>query len=891
MAVSLIFLKDLLTGETGGGTFALTNVTNYPTTFGDWNDGNDVTITSPADLPYVFDAYLPSYDTAINFENARGGIYTFTYCVTGCTTACTSVDLTVVEVPVVGAIPAITRCGVNGVYGSTSVCYTGEVTRNSDGGAYNTTLLPLTWSKDAWTATGNCVSIPNTVTPGLITITATSLTGACVGTYQVSLIQSNVYAGNTATKKLCIDKHQLEVYKNTPGGGVNIGVVNLDTELFTGTGESVPPGAMKTWTLISGPSAIPFTTNNKADFRNALIGNYVFRKTVTLNGCTHSTDYNVIMKFCTTGDQVAKINTVCKLNTTFTMINDYASFFNSTFNPIVTGGCWIYLNGTTQLDIEINGIPYTNYNTLDKFPYNAIVKITSQGKYEFEFDTAGGGSNPGGCVATSVNAECDCDYFSTFNSSGTYVIDTTVAAPDAGTSKFYPIGCGTRQVSLFAKHNELNGGTLAGGGVWTYEAVQLPITFLVNGVSTTFTSYGQVVPGGSDPLIDLSGLPNPLNVQFKYTVTNSCGTDDSNFTINITCNNCNKVVNTTMNTSTCDYNLSIVNPSTFATDTALWELVTNQSYINFKAIKRLTGSCGSLDQLQNYTVPIRLSQSTGTMNAGGRLTSIKLVGSSPNETKVITLTPSTYLSGCPGVPNVNAAHLTLGGAATSSHNIAIRNQIRHAIYANFSGTTSTSASVNVEVTLSSGGIYQIKVTTNPKHASAARWVSLPTVAGEIKYIPTAAGAETTITSIEASTGLTEDIDYGIVSPCGKSLKKTFSPALPFPINLGASTPTNLVLSASIQALTQIVKDDTVLTSTCKAFNFATTVTPPCGTTPAYSYKVNGVALPETTATFTRKPFPDAECNPFNSGATQSLETTVSSCDGCPPYIVTPLTFC
>ncbi len=47
-------------------------------------------------------------------------------------------------------------------------------------------------------------------------------------------------------------------------------------------------------------------------------------------------------------------------------------------------------------------------------------------------------------------------------------------------------------------------------------------------------------------------------------------------------------------------------------------------------------------------------------------------------------------------------------------------------------------------------------------------------------------------------------------------------------------------------------------------------------------------IPDTTATFNRRTSL-TECNPFNSGLSESLETTVV-CDGC-TYVKTPLTFC
>lgn len=106
------------------------------------------------------------------------------------------------------------------------------------------------------------------------------------------------------------------------------------------------------------------------------------------------------------------------------------------------------------------------------------------------------------------------------------------------------------------------------------------------------------------------------------------------------------------------------------------------------------------------------------------------------------------------------------------------------------------------------------------------------------------------------------------------------------INVSTSTMTNLVPLVTDYTITPI--DPLNQTLTCSVWTFSTSITPTCTGTPTYSYKVGGVTIPDTTASFTRKTIP-TECNPFNSGLSQSLETTVV-CDGC-TYVKTPLTFC
>lgn len=110
-----------------------------------------------------------------------------------------------------------------------------------------------------------------------------------------------------------------------------------------------------------------------------------------------------------------------------------------------------------------------------------------------------------------------------------------------------------------------------------------------------------------------------------------------------------------------------------------------------------------------------------------------------------------------------------------------------------------------------------------------------------------------------------------------------------PLNLILSTSFNYVFTSNIINYIPITTSFTKLTSTCKQFEFNTTISPSCTSTPVYSYKVGGSSIPETTAMFIKKPYPDNECNPFNSGLSQSLETTVV-CDGC-TYVKTPITFC
>lgn len=915
--MTTVVLKDLLSGETSGGTFVLTNVTNYPTSFIDIGSGNTITISSSADLPRIMSDTSPSYDTILNMTNARGGVYTFEYCVSGCTNACTSVDLTIIEKPILGVNPSITRCGVNGVYGSVSACFSGGITRFSDSAPYTEELMSLTWTKGAWTATGNCVSIPNTVTPGAITVRATTADGTCYGETTVTLIQSNVYAGNPRVNpiKLCLDKHQIEVYKNTPGGGVDIARVRLDTDLsypyspglFTGNGEVIPPGAIKTWTQISGPSVVPLVTSDVADFKNALIGNYTFRRTVTLGSCSHYQDYNIIVKFCTLGNQVSKVNTYCKHNVTFTMINEYVSLFNPDYNPISTGGCWIYLGSNgPDLDIEINGTVYTNYTTGSRFPYNAIVRITSQGTYDFEFDDAAGGSNPGGCVAASPYDVCDCDYFATFNSSGTFVIDTNTGAPLAGVSKFYAIGCGTRQVSLFSKFNELNGGTVTAGGVWTYEAVQLPITFKVDGVNTTFTSYGQVVPG-TDPLVDLTGLPNPLNVQFKYTVTNACGTANKNFTINITCNECTKTIDTTVTTTDCISNLSIVKPVSFTPN--MYSLVTtnNQKEVTGKVLARVTDCDGAIVDTpinargNTLVYGIKIGNFvTGAYEypKGSYLKTLTLENNS-GVVKTLNLDPysTPYLTGCTGGLAISPIDLCYSHETRFVYAAKLKKLLQNAICAEFSGAVIGTnydlkqIVVNTNLGFNNGFVH---IEFYAKHNPTGQWISLNTTTANatwsrgVNTCPSPNNHQTEFNVAKYEIPSEIDWNAACTNYCGSFNKFITGYGIPGIINVGTSTPFSINLNLTETPVVDVAYPQEVTSLTCKKWTFNTTISPACTGSAIYSYKVGGSAIPETTASFIKKT-KAIECNPFNTNANQLFETTVV-CDGC-TYTKTPLIFC
>ena len=235
--MATVILKNLVTGETSGGVFTLTSITNanYPTTIYDVNLGSNVTFNSAADLPYSFTAGTP-YDAIITtLSTTKAGTYNIEYCVSNCgNIECSSSSITMVEKPIMGSTPTIYRCGINGVYGSVTACYLGSITKTSDGTPYTDPLTNLSWTAltGLWTGSGNCVTIPNTVPETAILIQTQSVTGSCSTNTTVNLVNKNIFAGNTQTKKLCLDKHQIEVYKNTPGGGADIALINLDTNLF-----------------------------------------------------------------------------------------------------------------------------------------------------------------------------------------------------------------------------------------------------------------------------------------------------------------------------------------------------------------------------------------------------------------------------------------------------------------------------------------------------------------------------------------------------------------------------------------------------------------------------------------------------------------------------------
>ena len=894
--MAIVQLSTLFSGETGGGTFTLTNISNvvYPTTITDGNFG-DITLNSAADLPYVFtNGYFALFGYDIN---ARGGVYDIEYCVSGCNgLSCSTTNITMVEDFIASGTPNVERCGVNGVYGSVTACYLGAVTNVYDGLPYSGTLSTLTWISYVTglvIGTGPCITIPNTVPAGTVGILIGPTQGGCaIETITFELINKNIYAGTNASKKLCLDKHQIEVYKNTVGGS-GTGLVNLRTELGLTGGEIVPSGALRTYSFVSGPSTILLTNTEVADFRNAVPGIYTFTKTISYGSCTSTATYTVEVVYCTVGDQVTKINTNCKLNTNITMNTAYAALFNQTYNPISTAGCWELVAASTQLDLEVNGVPYIDYQLGNKFPYNAVIKITSSGVYDFEFGELGGGSNPGGCVGFSIETECGgCNWFESYNEAGTFSISTLGSAPYAGDSKNYFVGCGSKQVSLFAKFNELNGGDVTAGGVWTLNFVSgspgLPFTCKVNGVTTTFTTIGQTVPGGSDPLIDFTGLINPSNYGFTYTLTNGCGTDDQTFYINIDCEDCSKTINTVMTTTTCTYNLSIVHPSTFVANNARWETISNSKNIKLAAIRRLSGTCGAIiDASGDRTYAPLFSQTSGTMNTGDRISLIRVLSSTAG-VKDIVLTTSNYLTGCGGT--ASAAHLLMGGGSISQTETSIRNQIRNAICANCSGATASSADISVKVT-NNAGVYQVVISSAPKHGASAQWVSLPSVSGQLRYI--ALGSEYTVTAVtgQLNSGGGEPIGYTATSPCGKPLLATYSPNLSYPINMASSTPTNLIFTNATEVLVPITTGDTILSSTCKQFDFNTTISPACTGTPTYSYKVNGVTIAETTASFSKKPYTDAICNPFNPGVTTpQIFKTLVTCDGC-DYDKDTITLC
>lgn len=916
--MAIVQLSTLFSGETGGGTFTLTNISNvvYPTTITDGNFG-DITLNSAADLPYVFtNGYFALFGYDIN---ARGGVYDIEYCVSGCNgLSCSTTNITMVEDFIASGTPNVERCGVNGVYGSVTACYLGAVTNVYDGLPYSGTLSTLTWISYVTglvIGTGPCITIPNTVPAGTVGILIGPTQGGCaIETITFELINKNIYAGTNASKKLCLDKHQIEVYKNTVGGS-GTGLVNLRTELGLTGGEIVPSGALRTYSFVSGPSTILLTNTEVADFRNAVPGIYTFTKTISYGSCTSTATYTVEVVYCTVGDQVTKIKTACKLNTNITMNTAYAALFNSAYNPISTAGCWELVNATTQLDLEINGTPYIDYQLGDKFPYNAVIKITSSGVYDFEFGESGGGSNPGGCVGFTIESECGgCDWFESYNEAGTFVIDTTSGAPCLGVGRTYFMGCGTRQISLYAKYNQLNAppaipisgcdGPIASGGTWTLDFVSgspgLPFTCLVNGVSTTFTTLGQTVPGGSDPLVDLTGLPNPSNYVFKYTLTNACGSSNKNLTVNIDCENCTtKTVNTVMTTTTCSHAISVLHPITFTANNAQWVATANSSITKLTALVRLSGTCNAnIDATKTIDYTAWVTQTTTVpMSGEDRMTSIKVWNSSTNSATVIPLPALSYSSGCGGtipapIANKTKMYGTLGNQTPSQTATFIRSHLMNAICATFPGINASNMDFKVDVALTNG-VYTLKITSRLKHLPSTTWISLPITNGDLVYTASGSSYSTTVVnqlSIPVQSGV-EGFGFKAYNTCGKQLVATYDPNLPVPLDPALSTASNFVFINSSQPITPVTNSYTLLSTTCKQFDFNTTISPACTGTPTYSYKVNGVTIAETTASFSKKPYTDAICNPFNPGVTTpQIFKTLVTCDGC-DYDKDTITLC
>ena len=893
MAVPLI-LRNYFTGESSGGTFTLTGLTQYPNTIFISGGTGNVTFNSAADLPYT----IPTgYVASVTVSTP--GIYTFDYCVSGCTTECSTVNITVIEKPIIGTSPTIYRCGVNGVYNNINVCYSGDLVNNSNGLPYSGTLSSFTWSKGAWSATGNCVTIPTSVSAGAITLTATTTGGTCVSTNTVNLVDVNIYAGNTATKNWCLDKHQVEIYKNTPiGSNTNI-VVDLNT-IFTGTGEIIPIGALTTWSFISGPTTVTMTSNTSADMGNAPTGTYVFKRKVTYGSCVSETTYTMVLKYCTRGDQVITNKTSCKLNVTLNMATTFASTINPLYNPITTGGCFYYLGllGGASLDIEINGTLFTNFPLLGCIPYNANVKISSVGFYDFEYTSTSNLSGCTSCTPVDDLTLCGCDYFSTFNGVGTFVIDTTGSIPNAGATKIHNLSCGSRQVSLFSKFNQLNGGNITAGGVWTYQGLAAPITFLVNGTSMTF-NIGDTIPG-ADPLVDLTGLPNPSNYIFKYTVTNACGTANKNLIVNITCNDCNKTIDTTYTKTDCITNLTLVRPTVFTPMVGNLLTETNNSYVRMSVLGRLT-DCNGVTTDQTFYSRVaslnKYSVSTHTMGPGDYLKTVTLFSSTLGY-KTLNIDPNTtpYLtSSCPSTcsTTVTASSLylptTISGLSLWANNIT--KVIKNAICVEF-GANCNNFTLVVTAGTQFADINQtsVQITTGGRHSPTSQWICQT----DNTCIFTFSDAGVTKNSGNLATGIWGGNIAGnayMGDLCGNYYAQYTAPIDPTAhgyLDWTISTMFNYVLTTASLPLTIDNTYNNILSNTCKKWNFSTTITPACSGTPTYSYKVGGVSIPDTTATFNRRTSL-TECNPFNSGLSESLETTVV-CDGC-TYVKTPLTFC
>jgi hypothetical protein len=883
MSVPLI-LRNFFTGETSGGSFTLTNLTQYPNTIFVSGGTGNVTFNSASDLPYtVPTGYVASVTVT------TPGVYTFDYCVDSCpSVVCSTVDITIIDKPIIGTTPTIYRCGVNGVYNNINVCYEGSITNNSDGLPYSGTLSSFTWSKGAWSATGSCVTIPTSVTAGAITLTATTTGGTCVSTNTVNLVDVNIYAGNSTTKNYCLDKHQVEIYKNTPTGSNTNIEVDLNT-VFAGTGEIIPTSAITTWSFVSGPTIVVMTTNTKADIGNAPTGTYIFKRKVTYGSCVSETTYTMVLKYCTRGDQVITNRVNCKLNVTLNMATTLASTINPLYNPITTGGCFYYLGLIGGvLDIEINGTLFTNFPVLGCIPYNANVKIVSVGTYDFEYTSTSNLSGCTSCTPVDDLTLCGCDYFSTFNGVGTFVIDTTGSIPNAGATKIHNLGCGSRQVSLFSKFNQLNGGNITAGGVWTYQGLAAPITFLVNGTSMTF-NIGDTIPG-SDPLVDLTGLPNPSNYIFKYTVTNACGTANKNLIVNITCNDCNKTIDTTYTKTDCVNTYSVLHPVTLAVNQVRVGINAGEVFVKADWIQRITTCEGiNTDTPSFYSTYAALEyrQNATAPTNGTHMKSLKLWSSTTGYV-TLNLDPATttYLTGCAGT--VLAADLYINLLNLSTYRIAIDKLMRNAICAAFGGAV-VGTNYNYAVNVSSAGL---SVRFKAGHNPPGQWICLNDASGNFVYNKN--GVDTTVTFVNKdATGPTVRSQYtdGEALFCENFnvyIQNVTNPAKG--IDVTASSMTNIVLKSTVDIVAHDTADPLYKpTTTCKKWNFSTTISPACSGTPTYSYKVGGSSIPETTAMFIKKPYPDNECNPFNSGLSQSLETTVV-CDGC-TYVKTPITFC
>jgi len=886
MAVPLI-LRNYFTGESSGGNFTLTSLTNYPNTIFVSGGTGNVTFNSALDLPYT----IPTgYVASITVSTP--GIYTFDYCVDSCpSVACSTVDITIIEKPIIGTTPTIYRCGVNGVYNNINVCYSGALTNTSDGLPYSGTLSSFAWSKGAWSATGNCVTIPTSVSAGTITLTATTTGGTCVSTNTVNLVDVNIYAGNSTTKNWCLDKHQVEIYKNTPiGSNTNI-VVDLNT-IFTGTGEIIPIGALTTWSFISGPTTVTMTSNTSADMGNAPTGTYVFKRKVTYGSCVSETTYTMVLKYCTRGDQVITNKTSCKLNVTLNMATTFASTINPLYNPITTGGCFYFLGLLGGvLDIEINGTLFTNFPLLGCIPYNANVKIISVGKYDFEYTSTSNLSGCTSCTPVDDLTLCGCDYFSTFNGVGTFVIDTTGSIPNAGATKIHNLGCGSRQVSLFSKFNQLNGGNITAGGVWTYQGVTAPITFLVDGVPMTF-NIGDTIPG-ADPLVDLTGLPNPSNYIFKYTVTNACGTANKNLIVNITCNDCNKTIDTTYIKTSCTTTNEWINPVTSVANHAQVLTINNNFGVHLKLREKTTECTGNIiynlwagqDNVIKHA-GLYYKMTTPVLTQGSYINDIK-VWSPISGYKTLNLNPTTtpYLTGCAGT--VTAANLYILNVPGYLYQAALTKLIRNAICTEFSGAV-IYTNYNLSIP-SPTNTNRVTIQFEAKHSPTGEFICFNDASYNMNY--TYANGTTSNITTNTKFQDTNTRDVYISSPfpqyCG-TFFYTFSheDIATTGINVASSTMTNIVPLVTDYIITPLSPLNQTLT--CSIWTFSTSISPACTGTPTYSYKVGGSSIPDTTATFTRKTY-DTECNPFNSGLSQSLETTVV-CDGC-TYVKTPITFC